>query len=258
MPSDPPLVHARVGGGRVAYTEEGAGRVVLALHGLPGSHRDFRWLGSALGGRVRLIRPDLPGFGRTPLEVEPRLGVVERASVVPRLLDALGVERAHLVGHSMGGPVAVCAALLAPDRVLSLTLLASPGLRPHRGLRRFPARSFSALLRVPLAARALSPAIALVYRRAGFPASQTDAERINALHAVARVDFAAHAARLRALSLPTAVAWADDDRLVEAEISEEIARVVPAGPRLHWLDGGHNIQKTRAVELAQALVGWWR
>ena len=56
----------------LAYTDEGTGPVVLAIHGCPGSVRDWRWLGHPLASHFRLIRLDLPGFGETPLGHSPR------------------------------------------------------------------------------------------------------------------------------------------------------------------------------------------
>ena len=54
------------------------------------------------------------------------------------------------------------------------------------------------------------------------------------------------------------VAWCQDDPLVERQIGEELAQAAPAGPRLVFPTGGHNLQKTHAVELGEVLVPWVR
>jgi len=68
------------------------------------------------------------------------------------------------------------------------------------------------------------------------------------------LNFDRHAENLQTLTVPTLVAWAEDDRLIEPEIFAEQTALCPDGPRLGFDTGGHNIQKTRAVELADALL----
>ena len=51
-------------------------------------------------------------------------------------------------------------------------------------------------------------------------------------------------------------AWADDDKIVESRVSKILTKIAPARPRLHFDTGGHNIQKTRATEIAQMLCPW--
>jgi pimeloyl-ACP methyl ester carboxylesterase len=259
-PSDPPLRRAVVDGRAVAWSLEGpAGApVLLCLPGLPGSHRDFRWLAPACLPEHRVLRLDFPGFGASE-PPEAAQDEPARAAVARAVLDEAGVERCVAVGHSVGGAVAAALATAAPDRVGALVLLASPGERPHLGFRLMPFRVAAAGL-----ARGWSKAATLrltrfAYVQAGFPRSLDDAAVEWTARCAARVDFAAHGARVRALAargLPTMVAWAEDDRIVEAEISRELAAIAGPGPRLRFPDGGHNLQKTRAVELAAALRGW--
>ena len=54
--------------------------------------------------------------------------------------------------------------------------------------------------------------------------------------------------------VPTLTAWAEDDPFIEKAVLEEHAALLPPGPRLSWREGGHNVQKSQAVELAAALV----
>ncbi|MEM9463485.1 MAG: alpha/beta fold hydrolase [Myxococcota bacterium] len=117
--------------------------------GLPGSARDSRWMSHTLGQHARAIRIEMPGFGGTTLATGPSPSVESRGRFVVDCIDALALHQPILVGHSMGGVVATMAAILAPKRIAGLALLSSPGLRVHRGLRQFPRRRMSALLRVP-------------------------------------------------------------------------------------------------------------
>lgn len=99
------------------------GDVVVLVHGNVSSARFFAELMAALPQQYRRIAPDLRGFGKTrPAPVDATRGVRDFADDVVALLDALGIERAHLVGWSVGGAVVQQVAIDHPARVRSLTL----------------------------------------------------------------------------------------------------------------------------------------
>ncbi len=108
----------------------GQGTPVVLLHGLGGSKVTWLPIVSSLSERYRVIVPDLPGHGESG---KPRVDYSARfyARVVRHLLDALGIERAVLLGNSMGGRIALELALRSPGRVASSVLLSpsAPGLR---------------------------------------------------------------------------------------------------------------------------------
>lgn len=254
-PRDPQVQTAQGRLGPFAYTDEGTGPVLVAIHGLPGSARDFRWLAGALPLTVRLLRLDLPAFGGTPRASGPGPGIDARGAFVAEALEVLGVERCVLIGHSMGGGVALSAAVQAPGRVAALGLLSSIGLRPHQLLRRFVGKR--------LAARAVdwpgvsAPTVALaslLFRQLGFPPQDNPDAMPHTLRVAAAVDFEVQARNTARLAVPTLHAWAEDDTFIERTVFEEHVAQLPAGPRLSWPTGGHNIQKSHAVELAEALV----
>lgn len=115
-----------------AVLDSGSGPALLLLHGWGASKELMTPIAERLHG-YRNIVPDLPGFGATP--PPPRAwGVGEYAAWVIALLDRLGVERAHIVGHSNGGRVAIALAAAHPDRVGRLVLTDSAGIRPRHGL----------------------------------------------------------------------------------------------------------------------------
>jgi pimeloyl-ACP methyl ester carboxylesterase len=100
---------------------EGSGPVVVLLHGQPGGSRDWALVRPLLRG-VATLAPDRPGYDGT----KPR-GFLENAKAVVDLLDQHGIERAVICGYSWGGGVALATALIAPERVAGLTLIASVG-----------------------------------------------------------------------------------------------------------------------------------
>jgi pimeloyl-ACP methyl ester carboxylesterase/membrane protein DedA with SNARE-associated domain len=102
--------------------------VVVLLHGSPGNSKDFNSLAPELAKHYRVIRPDLPGFGESTHEVAD-YSIRAHALYVLALLDKLNIERAHIVGFSMGGGVALNIADLAPERTASLTMLSAIGVQ---------------------------------------------------------------------------------------------------------------------------------
>lgn len=104
---------------------------VLLLHGFMGSSRSWpEPLVAALAQDRTVIAPDLPGHGSSDASALPdRYDIVRVAGDLASLLDHLAVERAHVVGYSMGGRLALAFALTHPARVRRLVLeSASPGL----------------------------------------------------------------------------------------------------------------------------------
>jgi pimeloyl-ACP methyl ester carboxylesterase len=258
--SDPPLRAFDLDGARLTYTDEGpaAAPAVVALHGIPGSVRDFRYLGAALAPRLRLVRLDLPGFGGSaPIPAGVR-SLEGRARAVRALADHLGLGRYAVLGHSMGGASAMVAAARDPQRVTRLVLVNSVGLSLHRGLGLQPwvFRLMARSLRVPGLRRLLLGRVRAEYRRRRLPgADELDAAALALqLRAIAALDFALLRRAVERLPARALVAFARDDHLVEARISEELARALPGARVLEFAEGGHNLQKAEALALAQALA----
>src|SRR5208282_3547049 len=96
----------------------------LALHGLGGTKGSFLPTVAALAPRFRVIALDLPGFGDSDKPIGAAYDARFFADAVIDLLDALTLERAHLIGNSLGGRVALEVALRYPSRVGRVALLA--------------------------------------------------------------------------------------------------------------------------------------
>lgn len=109
----------------------GQGEPLLLLHGFSGSGANWRAQAEAFVGQYRVITVDLLGHGRTESPDAPMRYAMERAaSDLIGVLDALGEEKTHLLGYSMGGRLALYMALEYPQRFRRLILeSASPGLR---------------------------------------------------------------------------------------------------------------------------------
>jgi pimeloyl-ACP methyl ester carboxylesterase len=113
---------AQVAGQNIYYSARGAqGTPVVFVHGAAGSHLHWGLQVHALGEVARAVALDLPGHGRSA--PPGYASVAAYRDVVLGLLDALGFERAVIVGHSMGGAIAQTLALSHPDRVAGLGLV---------------------------------------------------------------------------------------------------------------------------------------
>lgn len=118
---------------RLAYKEylpanNPAAPVIVLLQGSPGNHRDFNRFAPQLAARYRVIAPDLPGFGSSSHDI-PDYSNRAHARYVLQLLDQLHVAKAHIMGFSMGGGVALQLADIAPERVASLVMLSGIGVQ---------------------------------------------------------------------------------------------------------------------------------
>lgn len=256
-PSDPPIQTIQLARGTASFTDEGEGPALVAIHGLPGTVRDFRWLAAALPPSVRLIRLNLPGFGATDRSCAKGTSLAARGAFVREMLEALSIERCAVMGHSMGGPVAMQVAARYPGRVNGLVLLASVGARPHRAYRKSPSFGrLSRALRIPGVPLLLKRSIHRAYTKLGFPSSTPYTAMVQSLHYVAGLDFGHVQDNLQRLTVPTFVSWTTDDHFIEEDIAVELADACPQGPRLLFSEGGHNLQKTQAIEIAHSLASW--
>ena len=116
-----------VKGVQTRYLAAGEGPALVLLHALGESSLDWRWVIPALAGSRSVYAPDLPGFGwSTKPGADYSPAFFERFA--SGFLDALGIQRAAVVGNSLGGLVALRLALAEPARVAALGLVSSAGL----------------------------------------------------------------------------------------------------------------------------------
>jgi 2-succinyl-6-hydroxy-2,4-cyclohexadiene-1-carboxylate synthase len=125
----------RVADVEIACDDVGSGtRPLVLIHGYTGFRHDFATQLPELGALGRTLAPDLRGHGESSHAPDPsRYTLARCAQDVLGLLDALGVERCDLLGHSMGGMIALRFALAHPERVASLVLM-NTAARPPEGI----------------------------------------------------------------------------------------------------------------------------
>lgn len=258
MPSE------RIGGRELHYEDSGGDGIPLVLlHGFP--LRGALWdpQVEALGGRFRIIVPDLPGFGRSEGPEEPeRWRVGAYAEVVVELLDRLEIEEAVVGGLSMGGYVAFSLLRRYPTRVLGLVLAdTQPGADSIEARRTREAQQEQvraegiAALRETLYQRLLAP------KNLGDPMlrekvlglmEHPPAAYLAALEAMKhRPDSTPELSRIQA---PTLIVVGEDDVITPPAIAKAMERSIP-GARLVVLEGaGHlsNLEEPAAFNEALA------
>ncbi len=245
-----------VGADKIYYVEYGSlGAPIVFVHGAAGSHLVWGAQVRALGERTRAIALDLPGHGRS---LPPgRDSITAYRDALLGLLDALGLDRAVIVGHSMGGGIAQTLALSHPDRVAGLGLVGT-GAR----LRVLPAildgvlndfdhtarlvveNSYGPGLDAALRERALAE-----FRACPASVTHDDFAACNAFDLLPRV------AEIRA---PAAVICGRADRMTPVKYSEYLAANIPHA-RLTLVEGaGHSVMIEKPAEVNRALVEFMR
>jgi pyruvate dehydrogenase E2 component (dihydrolipoamide acetyltransferase) len=214
---------------------EGDSVPVLLLHGFGADLNTWMFTQPALAEGRRVIALDLPGHGGSAKQVD-QADSQSLAAVIGQALNALGVERAHLVGHSMGGGIAIAFALRQPERVATLSLIASASLGPEinaafidgfvRATRRREAMEVLGLLvhDPALVSRTMVEDVLRYKRLDGVPA---------ALTAIAEEWFPGgrqHAGlgdAVAALKLPVQIIWGHEDRIIPVAHAETLASRLP-------------------------------
>ena len=258
--------------GSISTLAAGSGRPVLLLHGLGGTKASFLPTVAALapGGR-RMIAADLPGFGDSDKPLAAAYDAKFFSRAVLALLDELGHERVDVVGHSMGGRVALEAAMHAPERFGRVALM-TPSLawlrerrwapwlklvRPELGLLQpAPRRAVEGFV------RRIIPGARSRFAAAGvdeFLRSYLTARGRAAFYAAARhiyLEDPAHFwTRLRELEPPALFVWGRHDPLVPASFERHVREAVPRARHV-TLSCGHVPQVERPNELHRALEGF--
>lgn len=257
-----------VAGQRVHVEQAGEGEPVVLLHGFGGSTHLWRQVIPRLAVRHRVVAIDLNGFGWTERPRAREAYTIEgQAALVRGVLDALGIERAHLVGHSYGGGLAIWLAARHPERVRSLSLVAST-LPTYSTARRRSWAASRPLVALFVRTRALREGFVRggLERAVADPAVVTD-ELVRAYLARLRVEGATRAfqgltapangsrpeVRLEELRVPTLGVWGEQDRLLTIEDGARGLARIP-GSRFVRLAGVGHLPMEEAPELLAATL----
>jgi pimeloyl-ACP methyl ester carboxylesterase len=267
----------RVRGARISSLTAGHGTEhVILIHGLGSAKSSFFETVAALTPEYTVHAIDLPGFGSSSKPLGASYNAQFFARHVLRFMDTLAIDRAHLVGNSMGGRASLEVALQAPSRVRTLSLLA-PAMAFRRGREWVPVIR---MLRPELAAfphmlradgvrsrfrrmfsnpERLDPSVGDIAADEFLRTYRSRAARI-AFYAAARQIYIEEPdgpkgfwTRLEGLEPPALFIWGSDDPIVPSRFSHHVAVALPSAAQVVLPDCGH-VPQIELPERTHALI----
>lgn len=244
---------------------------VVMIHGAPGTFRDFRYMIPLLQKQnVRVIGINLPGFaGSRILDTENYYDHISALPAVASTYEALQAicgqdEHVFVLGHSFGGHAAIHLTDLNEDRqklnVKGLALLASAGFWPHKALQARTNAITWVMLRskIDFLESAAKQFVKWIYvKMLRFPDNAPADYFVAGIVRCVTADFSLVKIQVKRLrTLPSFLAWARDDIMMEEQLFLDVAAECHPGPRFAFEKGGHNIQKTKAEFLATEMAQW--
>jgi pimeloyl-ACP methyl ester carboxylesterase len=261
-----------IGGSPVNVIELGEGPAVVFVHGLGGSWQNWLEQLPVFARDHRVLAFDLPGFGSSPMP-PGRISMDGYVQTVLGLLDACGIERAAVVGNSMGGLISAELAAAAPERVTQLALISPAGVPIRRRERQLPALRLlyplvayaGGLIGTNADAIARRPRLRNLLLRtvAHSPAAiapQLAAEQLRGMGKPglwpALVDLIGHSVsdRLGAISCPTLIVWGEHDHVLPAHHAEIFAAAIPGARKVLYPDTAHVAMFERPHEVNALLA----
>lgn len=258
----------RVGGQLVHAEQVGTGEPVVLLHGFGASAYSWRKVIPALAERHRVVAIDLNGFGYTQRprsrESYTREG---QAKLVLDTMDALGIARAHIIGHSYGGGITLYLASRHPERFLSMVLVDSSA-PTYANDRRSRAAALRPLDTLFVRALALRPsAVRKALLRSFWDDSKVTPELVQAYYdrvAVEGVGYAFYGltapappgppVELEKIEVPALVVWGAHDELISPESGRRAAARLPHSEFVLLDHSGHLPMEEEPEALLRAVL----
>jgi pimeloyl-ACP methyl ester carboxylesterase len=241
---------------QLAYDRRGKGTPLVLLHGYPLDHHLWDEIIPLLEDTFDVISPDLRGFGESTI-ADSSPTMEDYAADIAGLLDYLKIQKAAIVGHSMGGYVALAFARLYPERVGSLGLVSSQVLAdpPDRKEGRYKSAADVAENGIASVVATMTPKFTSDENLQGFARismeRQPPAAYIAALKAMAeRLDSTP---LLSSLNVPVVIVHGDSDLLIPVDRAREVKATLPQAHLVEISGAGHMPMMESREKTAQAL-----
>jgi pimeloyl-ACP methyl ester carboxylesterase len=234
---------ATIRGRRIRYAEVGSGPAVVLIHGQGGSWQFWLRVIPKMVSYGRIIAVDLPGFGQSePIAAEHDV-FGEHVATIAGLLDHLGLAKAIIVGHSMGGLVSLQLACDHPERVSGLTLTNAGGANISPGRLRWilaALRVFNAIFSIPWVPRVVARTYWLrtVLFAAGVNNRRTFSEPLAAeilprmaapgfMQSLEAAAVAVNHVRPQDVTCPCLLVWGTKDRILPLSTAHSLVAKIP-------------------------------
>ena len=245
-----------VNGIQLAYERRGKGTPLVLLHGYPLDHHLWDEVLPLLEDTFDVILPDLRGFGESTTVNSP-YSMDDYASDVAGLLDQLGIQETAIVGHSMGGYVALAFLRLYPERVRGLGLVSSQVLAdpPDRKEGRYKSAADVAENGISSVVTTMTPKFTTDEKLQAFARASMEQQQpvayIGALKSMAeRTDSTP---LLSSLKAPVVIIHGDSDALIPVDRAREVKTAVPQAHLVEISGAGHMPMMEAKEKTAQAL-----
>jgi pimeloyl-ACP methyl ester carboxylesterase len=265
-----------VDGSRIHYLDEGTGPTLLLVHGLAGQMHNFTHsLLGKLRQNFRVVILDRPGSGYSTRPAGASATISAQAQILSRFCEALELERPLIVGHSLGGAIALALALNHPEQVAGLALLAPVTHLPERVPPPFDGIAIASPLLRRLIAWTVATPLSIVYRERVLatlfgpePVAQDFAVRGGGLLSLrprsfigASVDLMATQdelgkmpARYKELTVPVGILYGTGDRILDPAVHGKGLAAKVAGADLELIEGGGHMILITSADRAAVFV----
>ena len=246
-----------INGIELAYMRRGEGKPLVLLHGYPLDHHIWDLVAQLLEDKFDLILPDRRGFGKSST-VDTPYTMDDFASDIAGLLDHLGIQKAAIAGHSMGGYAALAFANRYPDRVGGLGMVASQVLAdsPERKEGRYKTATDISEHGTQGVVEAMAPKLTpdqnLQLSVRDVIARQQPAALIGALKAIAERNDTT--TLFSQFSFPVVIIHGDADDLIPIDRAREMKDLVPRAELVELKGVGHLPMLESPQETAKALL----
>lgn len=245
-----------VNGLQLAYERRGKGTPLVLIHGFPLDHHLWDEVAPLLEDSFDIILPDLRGFGNSTMIDSPHT-MDDYASDIASLLDRLNIQKAAIVGHSMGGYVALAFARLYPNRVSGLGLVSSQVLAdpPERKEGRYKSAADVSANGIGGVVETMTPKFTpdeklQSYARASMERQQP-AAYIGALKAMAEREDSTPL--LSSFHFPVVIVHGEADSLISIDRAREVKAALPQAHLVEISGAGHMPMMEAKEKTAEAL-----